>query len=285
MSKQTTLSRRRFLQGMALAGSAAALAACAAPAGAPSGAAAPSASGAKILVRLNGIDPPGQEFANQFVIDYGAENNVSIEIDYTDWASSFQKITTGLAGGTAPDIFMGGGLWTPPIASKGGALNLNDWIENWAEWEDWYQGARDDVTYEGNVSAIPYRQNTRGNIIYRKSLFEEAGLDPAAPPTNWIEAQEMAAKLTKKTDDKWDIAGWNVIMAINDLTQQYEDAIYQAGGGYFNDDRTAPTNNTPEGQEALQFLVSFIENGIIPPEGMDSGVPNLNAYSAGSMFN
>src|SRR5262245_3973840 len=72
--------------------------AAAAPTSAPA-AAQPAASGGtgpKILLRLNGIDPPGQDFANKFIADYNAQNKVNVEIDYTDWASSFQKITTGL---------------------------------------------------------------------------------------------------------------------------------------------------------------------------------------------
>ena len=282
---QNQISRRSFLQGVAMLGGATALAACT-PGGTPAadgGGAGAAAEGANILLRLNGIDAPGQEFADKFIVDYNAENGVNIEIDYTDWGSSFQKATTGMAGGTAPDIFMGGGLWTPVIASKGGALNLDDWVSTWDDWEDWYEGARDDVTYEGNVSAVPYRMNARGNIIYRKSMFEEAGLDPESPPTTWVEAQEAAAALTQQTDGKFDVAGWYIDMGTNGLTQQYEDALFQSAGDYFNADRSAPTNNTPEGEEALQFWVSFIENGLLPAEGMDSGVPNLHAYSAGKI--
>ena len=55
------------------------------------------------------------------------------------------------------------------------------------------------------------------------------------------------------------------------------------GGNYFNEDRTKPLNNTPEGEAALQFWVNFVEKGIVPKEGMDSGVPNLNAYTAGKI--
>lgn len=278
------ISRRALLRGFAWLGGAAVVAACAAPQpAAQGGEPGASGSGAKILLRLNGIDPPGQEFANDFIADYSATNNVEIEIDYTDWASSFQKITTGMAGGTAPDIFMGGGLWTPVIASKGGSLVLDDYIANWEEWNDWYEGARQDVTYEGNIHAVPYRMNARGNIIYRKSFFEEAGLDPNQPPVTWTDAQEMAALLTKKEGDTFTVAGWHIAQPVNDLTQQYEDALYQAGGNYFNEERTQPLNNTPEGEAALQFWVSFVENGVLPPEGMDSGVPNLHAYSAGKI--
>lgn len=203
MIDQLQLSRRSLLHGLSLLGGAALLAACAVPQPAASEAATTDSSGADILLRLNGIDPPGQEFANDFIATYNQENKVNVTIDYTDWASSFQKITTGLAGGTAPDIFMGGGLWTPVIASKGGALAIDAYLENWDEWSDWYEGPRQDVTYQGKIYAIPYRMNARGNIIYRKSLFEQAGLDPNKPPATWLEAHEYAAQLTKKEADKY----------------------------------------------------------------------------------
>src|SRR5437016_680484 len=40
--------------------------------------------GAKILLRLNGLNPPGVEFANKWIADYNRQNNVAVEIDYTD---------------------------------------------------------------------------------------------------------------------------------------------------------------------------------------------------------
>ncbi len=281
------INRRQFLQGLAFIGGATIATACGVPQVATdSDAGGGSSAGSdplKILIRLNGIDSPGQKFADEFIVNYNAENNVAVEIDYTDWGSSFQKATTGLAGGTSPDIFMGGGLWTPVIASKGGALELDDYIASWDDWDDWYEGAREDVTYMGKIHGVPYRMNARGNIIYRKSLFEAADLDPDSPPSDWTEAHEMAAKLTQKDGDKYAVAGWYIDMNPPALTQQYEDALYQAGGNYFNEDRTQPLNNTPEGAEALQFWVSFVENGVLPKEGMDSGIPNLNAYSAGKI--
>jgi multiple sugar transport system substrate-binding protein len=308
------VSRRRLFAGAAAFGGAALLAACGtptrptevpkpsapptntpAPAAAakpadkpaeapkPAGQPAAGGTGAKILLRLNGISPPVQEYANKLMADYGREKGVTVEIDYTDWASSFQKITTGIAGGTAPDIFMGGGLWTPVIAARGGSLELDAHIKNMKDWTDWFQVARDDVVYQGKTHAIPYRANSRGNIIYRKSLFEKAGLDPKKPPTTWEEAYDYAAKLTQKSGDKWDLAGWHIVFVPIDLSQQYEDALFQNGGNYFNADRTAPTNNTPEGREALQFWVGIVEKGIVPKQGMDAGVPNLNAYSAGKV--
>jgi multiple sugar transport system substrate-binding protein len=178
---------------------------------------------------------------------------------------------------------MGGGLWTPVMASKGGSLELDPYLKGYKDWEDWYDVARKDVVFDGKTHAVPFRGNSRGNIIYRKSLFEKAGLDPKKPPTTWEEAYEMAQKLTQKQGDNYQVAGWHIVFTPTDATQQYEDAIYQAGGAYFNADRTKPTNNTPEGKEALQFWVDFVNKGILPKQGMDAGVPNLNAYSAGKI--
>lgn len=260
-------------------------AAAAKPTEAPKPASASAASGgggAKIIVRLNGIDPPGQEFANKWIADYNRTNNLAVEIDYTDWGTSFQKITTGIAAGTAPDIFMGGGLWHGVIPAKGGSLELDPYIKSYKDWEDYYDVPKKDVTVQGKVVAIPYRQGGKGNIFLRKSLFEKAGLDPTKPPATWDDAQQMAAKVTQKAGDKWDVAGWHFWIG-GDCSQQYEDALFQMGSGYFNDDRTKPTNNTPEGVEAMQFWVTFVEKGMVPKQGMDSGVPNMHAYTAGKI--
>ncbi|MEZ4616843.1 MAG: ABC transporter substrate-binding protein [Caldilineaceae bacterium] len=146
--------------------------------------AAPSASGAKILARLNGIDPPGQEFVNNFIVEYGAENNVEIEIDYTDWASSFQKITTGLALGTAPDIFMGGGCGHRRLPRK---------TAHWRSMTTLPPGMIGKIGIRQHVTTSPTMVYLRSPLsherprqrIYRKSKFEEAGLDPAKPPATW----------------------------------------------------------------------------------------------------
>jgi multiple sugar transport system substrate-binding protein len=313
---RSSTSRRRFLGGLAAFGGAALLAACgtpsrptevpkpaappttapAAPATAaakpadkpadapkPAGQPAAAGTGAKILLRLNGISPPIQEYTNKLIADYNREKGVAVEIDYTDWASSFQKITTGIAGGTAPDIFMGGGLWHAVMPARGGSLDLDGYVKNMKDWNDFFEVARQDVTIQGKVVAMPYRANSRGNVVYRKSLFEKAGLDPKKPPTTWEEAQQYAAKLTQKQGDRFDVSGWYFEPTPPNFSQQYEDFLFQAGGGYFNEERTRPTNSTPEGEEALSYLVSFIEKGYVPKQGMDSGVPNLQAFSAGKV--
>ena len=70
-------------------------------------------------------------------------------------------------------------------------------------------------------------------------------------------------------------------MTATDLASSTRTPLVQAGGAVFTDDLAAPRNATPEGEAALGFLVGFVERGVIPPEGMDAGLGNLHAYTAG----
>jgi ABC-type glycerol-3-phosphate transport system substrate-binding protein len=261
----------------------------AAPAAAPAAAkeaapaaAAPAAAaaleGVEIEVRWNGLDPAGQAAAKDGIVAFKEESGIVIKADFSDWASSFQKITTGFAAGTAPDIWQAGGLWTPVLAAKGGTLFIDEFVNSWSDWSDFYPRGVEDVTYEGHVHGVPYRFNYRGNPVIRPSMFEAAGMD-ATVPTTWDEANEAAPKLTIRDGDKYTQAGFN----LQHSTQVYEDWLYQAGGNYFSEDRTKPLNNTPEGITALKQHVHFGEEGSMPQEGMDSGIPNLHAFCAGKV--
>ena len=265
----------------AAAPAAAAPAAAAPAAAAPAAAAAeakPQLEGVEIEVRWNGLDPAGQAAANEELAKFKEESGIVIKADFSDWASSFQKITTGFAAGTAPDIWQGGGLWTPVLAAKGGTLFIDDFVNSWAEWSDFYPRGVEDVTYEGHVHGVPYRFNYRGNPVIRPSMYEAAGMEVRVP-TTWEEINEDAPKLTIRDGDKYEQAGFN----LQHSTQVYEDWLFQAGGNYFNEDRTKPLNNSPEGITALKQHIHFGEEGSMPKEGMDSGIPNLHAYCAGKV--
>ena len=95
----------------------------AAPAAAAPAAAA-ALEGVEIEVRWNGLDPAGQAAAKDGIVAFKEESGIVIKADFSDWASSFQKITTGFAAGTAPDIWQAGGLWTPVLAANGGDVAI-----------------------------------------------------------------------------------------------------------------------------------------------------------------
>ncbi len=156
---------------------------------------APAVVATEIEVRWNGLDPLSQEAALREAARFEDETGIAIRPGFTNWASSFQTITTGFAAGTVPDIWQAGGLWTPVLASRGGTLRLDGFVDEWDGWPDWYPVAREDVEYEGGVHGIPYRVHYRGNPVIRLSYFEGLGVEPT-PPTTWEELDEAAQRLT-----------------------------------------------------------------------------------------
>ncbi|HUX87888.1 MAG TPA: extracellular solute-binding protein [Chloroflexota bacterium] len=245
----------------------------------PAAQAAPSGAGVSVQVRWNGLAKSANDYVKKFVADWNAKNTTKINADFSDWGSSFQKITTGIAGGIAPDVFCGGGLWTPVIASAGGAHALDSYVKTFKDWSDWYPVTQQDVVWNGKIYAIPYETGTMENTAYRKSIFEQKGIKN--PPSTWDDAKSLAKELTVRDGDTWKVTGWDFMVNNTTMVQDYEDCIDQIGSHIFNADKTKPTNNTPEGEEALSFLVWFVENKIMPAAGLGPHIPNVSGWSTG----
>ena len=59
---------------------------------------------------------------------------------------------------------------------------------------------------DGKLAMMPV-QVTNYMLIYRKDLYEEAGLDPENPPATWEDLAAAAEKLTKRDDLGITVAG------------------------------------------------------------------------------
>jgi multiple sugar transport system substrate-binding protein len=112
---------------------------------------------------------------------------------------SSAKIVTQVSAGDAPDIYFDCssadvGEW----AANGYILNLDPYIQSGHfDLSKLNRGAHQIGTFQGHTYALPFLEDTF-MILYNKTLFKAAGLDPNKPPTT---AEELAAdsdKLTKK---------------------------------------------------------------------------------------
>ena len=248
----------------------------------PAATAAPATSAkATVAVRFNGLATSSIDYVKKYVADWNAKQSIHIAPDFTDWSSSFQKITTGIAGGIAPDIYAAGGLWTPVMATNGGAKVLDDYLKNYADWDDWYSSAQKDGVWNGKTYSIAYETGVQGLVGYQSDLYKKDGI--ANPPTTWDEARALAKQLVQRNGDTITVAGWDFIANNTLSTQPYEDAVDQAGGHIFNADRSQPTNNTPEGEAALSFLVGFVQDKSMPPQGTPGAMPTLDGWATGKV--
>lgn len=200
-------------------------------------------------------------FEQTLIPEFQGQESATIELQTSDWGSAFQKLTTSVATGTLPDILTVGGIWTAPLAAKGALLALDAYVQDWPDTAEYFEGAWSDSQYEGKTYVIPYSSDAR-TVVFRTDFLEEAGLDPATPPSTWDEYKAAAAQLVVKDGNNITRqgAGWGLDTSIG-LQQAFAQILFQAGGTYYSEDGKA-SFASDAGLRALEWLVSFFAEGI-----------------------
>ena len=83
-------------------------------------------------------------------------------------------------------------------------------------------------------------------MFYNKTLFEEAGLDPEAPPRTWEEFVDAAAQLTGQNRYGYAADFGNIDGAYQNFLR-----TLLLNGGEMYDDQQNPVFNSQEGVDAL----------------------------------
>lgn len=203
-----------------------------------------------------------------------ANPDIDIAIQYIDWGNLSPKLNSGFAGGIAPDIFGHGPAATAGFVDADRVLPLDTYIDQLDEETRTDFGSTLDAgLVNGQRYLMPLA--TDGLLFaYRTDFFEEAGLDPTQPPTNWSELLNAAQLLTKREGDTIVRYGLQIGAAGISAQQSFASFLYQAGGHILNEDNTQIVWNSEEGTQALEFMVNLYQ-------GSDavSADPNTN-YAA-----
>lgn len=227
---------------------------------------APAATKATIQFLNIGPTTKVQNLFDQTIIP-GFEKqypNTKVDMLTSDWGSAFQKVTTGIAAGTASDVMVIGGIWVAPLAAKGGLLPLDSYVSTMPQKEDIYSAAWKDTEYQGHIYAVPWNLDVR-TLAYRKDLFEAAGLNPNDPPTTWAQYLADAKKLTKFSGGQMVRAGTLVGLDTSIGVQQYfAQLFFQAGGSYYTSDGKA-NFDSQAGRDAIDFFKKLFVDKVTDP--------------------
>ncbi len=114
---------------------------------------------------------------------------------------TMEKLLTSIAGKTPPDILSTEGSILAALASQHCVMPLDDFIETSAAInpEDYFPHVWNAVAFDGHVWGIPITTDTIC-LLWNKSAFRRAGLDPDRPPETMDEFLEYAAKLTVRDE-------------------------------------------------------------------------------------
>jgi ABC-type glycerol-3-phosphate transport system substrate-binding protein len=162
------------------------------------------------------------------------------------------KVTTQIAAGSPPDLFMVQSPFAADFAAKGSLKNLNDVVkrDKLDLNKTFYPALVQMGTYKGNVIGLP--QLSAGDTPYlfmSTAAFQEAGADPTKPPTNWEDLVALAQRLTKRGSGPggFDRIGF-------DLPSGFIFWAARNNAKILSDDATKVAFNSPEGTDALQWM-------------------------------
>lgn len=202
-----------------------------------------------------------QPLLDQFV----KENpEVTIEPLYMGFDEAYQRMPLLAATGKLPDLFLAPGQLFPVLADEGTVLPLEE--EMGSDFDairaDIPGTALDAVTVDGKGLGVPAVIGPLGLWI-NTDLFEQAGLDPAAPPETWDDFL-VAAQALQANTDAYPVA----INAFprNDATDELA-AIYASltGESYWDTENGRVKVDDPAFLGALEMMRSWVDAGLTNP--------------------
>lgn len=178
----------------------------------------------------------------------------AVDLQPLPWTAAHEKLLTGFAGGSLPDLGQIGNSWLSELAAIGAIAPVPAKYESLIT--DQFAGVVDTNRIADQLWAIPWYVDTRIHY-YRKDLFERAGY--AAPPTKWSEWKAALHKV--KT-----VAGagnYAILMPVNEYEHLVTYAL-SAGAEMLKDKGTRGGFSSPEFLEALGFYKSLFDEGLAP---------------------
>jgi multiple sugar transport system substrate-binding protein len=186
--------------------------------------------------------------------------DVTLTVVPGSWDDLFQKIQVTSAAGTPPTLSRGKDYFTGDMA----AMNLAEPLDNWLKGQkevtaDQYLPAIwGNVNYKGSIIGLPLYSFVRP-MYYNVGLFREAGLMQGNKPVvaeTWEDWARLARQLNQPNKGIW---GTQLVYYTGeDGTAAWMPFLVQTGGQYINAERTKYTFNSPQGVEALQFIVDLM---------------------------
>ncbi|MFM7719200.1 MAG: ABC transporter substrate-binding protein [Actinomycetota bacterium] len=282
--RRTHLTRRAFLRRgvgtgagiAAIGGMSGILAAC----GGDSGGGGGGGGGTTTLSVLSpSVPDPAPPGVAQFSLDafeaWKADNGVEVVYEDVPWPELHDKMASDFTAGTGTwDIEYNCG-WVPEFAN-----NLVPFVDQMdpAIVADMPASSFGTVTWDGQRLGAVFSLSLL-TLFYNTDLLAAKGI--TAPPTTWEELKGYTAELTGDGKYGW-VLNYGAPEGIGG-TASYWMAFLQQAGGTMYDASGNPAFNTPEGVDAMQFLLDLWDAGTDPGSISYVGINDAtNVFTSGN---
>lgn len=212
-----------------------------------------------VTITVQGLPPETNAAARKVFLDDVAAfqtANPDIKVDAHEGTMDAQTFPARLAGGQLEDVF--NVYFTTPadLIARKQVADLTPYLKDFPA----FQQLRPDLLKifsgsDGKVYGIPTEQYTLG-LVYNRTLFQQAGLDPNNPPSTWDDVRAAAQKIAALGNgvvgygdySKSNTGGWHFTA---EMYSRGGDVAVQDGGKW----KAAFNNDT--GKQLLQDLYNM----------------------------
>lgn len=181
------------------------------------------------------------------------EHNIQVAYEALPWQQLHDRMATTFASGSAgPDVLYMCG-WIPEFADH--VVALDDLVPA-SVVSDMPRSAIESTTWQGQNKGMIFT-NSVLSLYYNTEHFTEAGLP--GPPANWQQFKDYTAELNNGKHSGF-VLNYGDPVGIGGTASYWMAFLQQAGGTMYAADG-APAFNTPEGVEALQFMIDLQKAG------------------------
>jgi multiple sugar transport system substrate-binding protein len=212
--------------------------------------------------------------AQTIVDQYNATHENQIDLTIIPNESIQQKVGAAAASGGLPDILASDVVYAPNYLKQGLFADMTDKVTSLPFYDDLGKAHIDAATLDDKIYGAPFIVDS-SIILYNKSLFAQAGLDPESPPQNYDEILEDSRAIRQNIGGDvygfyfgGNCPGCNAYTMFGNLAA--------AGEQPFTDDGATANIDTPALKETLDLYKQLWDEGLVAPSAQTEDGVNWN---------
>ncbi|ADZ89823.1 ABC transporter substrate-binding protein [Marinomonas mediterranea] len=197
--------------------------------------------------------------------------NISVKTEYTGWGGHLERLTTQIAGNTAPDVMQTNWNWLPIFSKNGdGYQDLTDYSDI-IDFSQFPESALKAGQRNGVQNGIPISMAAR-IFYYNKDTWARAGLDF---PTNWGELMASGAVFKEKLGEKY----FPMVLEGRDVMAMNRSYMIQKYGVPFIDEASKRIAYSEEQMvEFFQLYADMVTQHVVPSSKYIAAFGAANLY-------
>lgn len=214
-----------------------------------------------------------KNFINLLADAYNASQSaVEVTVSIIPAGTYVQKLGTGVANGTGPDVASIDLIYTPYFASRGALKDITDRADALPYRDGLSEAHLKEGEYDGRLYALPFTAEA-SVLYYNKTLFSRAGLDPEKPPTTYEEMLDAATRVRALGGDVYGFTFAGQCGGCNIF--EFGPHIWASGGDVLSADGTTVLFDSSEVTDALTLWQSMWKADAIPPAAKTDDGSNM----------